>query len=237
MTVVRTQTELDAALAAGDPLIEIRSDPDVTLTITSSGSSRVWAYGSSRVEAYDSSRVEAYDSSSVWAYDSSSVEAYGSSSVWAYGSSRVEAGRFVAVHVHSSRATCQGGVQIDLTDVDLTDAATWLDWCGLTAERGKVTLYKAVDDDLAAGHSYTRTVYPIGGTVVAGDWRDDHKCGGGLHVSPTVTQAAAHFSRATRFLAVEVAVRDVRPIDGGKCKVPRLRVVCEVDRWGDEVTS
>jgi hypothetical protein len=106
---VRTQAELDAALAKGDlPVLAA----DITFVI-SEGSPRVEAYDSSqpRVEAYGSSqpRVEAYDSSqptveangssqpTVVAYDSSQprVEAYDSSQprVVAYDSSqpRVEA--------------------------------------------------------------------------------------------------------------------------------------------------
>jgi len=98
-TVVTTQAELDAALAAKAREIHIQSAPGAWLTLTDSGSSRVvaWgssrvvAWGSSRVEAWGSSRVEAWGSSSVEARESSSVEARESSRVEAWGSSRVEA--------------------------------------------------------------------------------------------------------------------------------------------------
>ncbi|QLQ11139.1 MAG: hypothetical protein HZY75_13150 [Nocardioidaceae bacterium] len=57
--IVRTQAELDAALAASESLIEIRSEPGVWLRVGDTKSSRVEARGSSRVVAWGSSRVEA----------------------------------------------------------------------------------------------------------------------------------------------------------------------------------
>ncbi|AXQ60755.1 hypothetical protein I5H32_gp055 [Mycobacterium phage EleanorGeorge] len=60
MTVtVRTQQELDQALADRADAIDIESAPGVWLRLTDSSSSRVVARGSARVEARDSSRVEA----------------------------------------------------------------------------------------------------------------------------------------------------------------------------------
>jgi hypothetical protein len=76
-------------------------------------SSSVVALDSSSVEALGSSSVEAWDSSSVEARGSSSVVAWDSSSVVARDSSSVEAGDYVAVHLHSARATIDGGVLIE----------------------------------------------------------------------------------------------------------------------------
>jgi hypothetical protein len=112
---VRTQAELDKAIADKVDWIGILSPAGVWLevvkndssTVTAYGSSTVTAYGSSTVTAYDSSTVRACDSSTVTACDSSTVRAcdsstvtacdsstvraYGSSTVRAYGSSTVRA--------------------------------------------------------------------------------------------------------------------------------------------------
>ena len=57
--VVRTQAELDEALAANTGLIEIRSPAGVWLTVMATGSSTVTATDSSTVRAYGSSTVTA----------------------------------------------------------------------------------------------------------------------------------------------------------------------------------
>lgn len=106
---VRTQAELDAALAAGEPAIRIKSDPNITLTIGATGSSRVVAADSSRVmatgatwlDATDSSRIVAVDSS-VTASDSSHVVARGNSRVVATNTSRVVARGFSHVEAWDS---------------------------------------------------------------------------------------------------------------------------------------
>ena len=165
------------------------------------------------------------------------LEVGGSSSVVAWGSSRVDAGAYVAVHLHSTAATVHGGVVIDLSRLDPRDTATWLAYCGAAVHDDTVTLYKAVDADLRPGHSNGGSiVYTPGAEVVAPDWRDDHECGGGLHVSPSPTHAEANsVGDVSRFLAVRVRVDDIRSIGWDKCKVPKLTVLHEVDRWGDPI--
>jgi hypothetical protein len=130
MTTVKTQAELDKALAEHAAEIIIDSPTGVWLTITDSGSSRVvargssrvvaWgssrvvAWGSSSVEARDSSRVVARDSSSVEARDSSRVEAWDSSSVEAWDSSRVEAWDSSSVEARdSSRVEAWGSSSVE----------------------------------------------------------------------------------------------------------------------------
>ena len=54
-TIVKSQSELDAAIAAGATDIEIRSPPRVILRVR--GSATVWAYDSAKVEAHDSAKV------------------------------------------------------------------------------------------------------------------------------------------------------------------------------------
>lgn len=262
MTVtVTTQTELDQALADRAETVYIQSEEGVWLTLTDTGSSHVVArgsshvvargsshveaWGSSHVVAWDSSHVVAWDSSHVVARDSSHVEARGSSHVEAWDSSHVEAGKLVAVHLHSQRVQLAGGVVIDMTAVDYTDPQTWCDIAGVKVVDGIATLYKAVDPDYHAGQHYIRTSYAPGSTPAAQDWRDDNRCGGGLHFGPTPAAALRYANCPTwkaKFLAVGVAVADLRPITSGsgtipdKCKAPRVVTPCvEVDRYGKVV--
>ncbi|MFB9620668.1 DUF7666 domain-containing protein [Brooklawnia cerclae] len=205
-------------------------------TVEASGSATVRAWDSATVEASDSATVEASGSATVRAWDSATVEASDSATVEASGSATVRAGKYVAVHRQSKTATVTGGVVIDTTDLDPTNIQDWLDYTGVTVdEQGLVHLYKAVDDNLTAGHNYVPTVYPIGGDVTPDEWRDNHQCGYGLHASPTPAQAHQHFWGATRFLEVTCPVADLRPIDWSKAKVPLLHVLREVDINGNEI--
>ena len=202
-----------------------------TSRVVARDSSRVVAWGSSRVEAWGSSRVVAWGSSRVVARDSSRVEAWGSSSV--------EAGRFTAVWLHSQHVTLDAkGAVIDMTAIDPNDPAAWCDLKGVAVTDGKTLVYKIVDASLMAGHGYTPTAYPIGGTVTAPDWRADRSCGNGLHFSPTPRQARAYYvgDAPARYLACEVDLSTLVPLDD-KCKAPSARVLHEVDEWGDPVEA
>ena len=107
--VVRTQAELDKALAANTGLIEIRSPAGVWLTVMATGSSTVMATDSSTVTATDSSTVMAYGYSTVMATDSSTVMAYGYSTVRAYGSSTVTATDSSTVRAYGSSTVMAAG--------------------------------------------------------------------------------------------------------------------------------
>lgn len=121
--VVRSQAELDAALARTD--LTYATDEIVIdapraawlevyntrgLNVRASGSSAVNVYGTTGVHASDSASVRAYDSSTVTAYgsstvtasDSATVHAYGYATVNAYGSSTVTASGSVTVAAYSS---------------------------------------------------------------------------------------------------------------------------------------
>ena len=141
----------------------------------------------------------------------------------------------MAVWLHRANATVEGGVLVDLTAVDLDDSDQWLAHHGVEVLDGRAVLYKAVDADLVAGHSWRPTTYPVGGAVTAADWRDDHDCGGGLHLSPTPGMARDYFTEAERYLRCTAAVEDLRVIDGNdhsttpKVKVRSVRVEAEVD--------
>ena len=194
-------------------------------TVTAYESSTVTACGSSTVRAHGSSTVRAYDSSTVTAYGSSTVRAYGSSTVRAYGSSTVTAGSGVAVHLHNARAKITGGFTIDHTHESDMTTEQWCDHHGVTITDGIAYLYKAVDGQWTTARGFD---YSPGSTPSAPDWRDDQERGGGLHFSPTPSQALAYNLSATRFVRVGVAVETLRPIFGGaaKAKAPAVVVAC-----------
>ena len=174
----------------------------------------------------------------VRAFDSATVRAFDSATVHAFGSATVRASTHVAIHRHSVMADVVGGVVIDHTAVDIKDADAWTGYVGASRKAGVVTLFKAVDQELRAGHVFGRpTRYGVGDTVTADDWRDDNTCGGGLHASPSTGQAGEYRPRgeASRFLRVEVAVEDLRPISLDKAKARSLRVVAEVDENGKDL--
>ena len=202
-------------------------------TVTASGSATVTAYDSATVTASGSATVTAYDSATVTAYHSATVRASGSATVTAYnsatvtasGSATVRASSHVAVHVHSGYATISGGVLIDHPIANLTDPAMWCAYHGVTVTDGIATLHKAVNDNWTTDRG---TDYSPGATPEAPDWRDNHDCGNGLHFSPWPWQAQQYHSGATKFVAVGVALADLRPILGGtpKCKAPAVIVAC-----------
>ena len=214
---VTTQQALDDAIAAGHEDIVVDSPRGVWVTVTASGSVTVHASGSATVTASGSATVTASDSAMV--------RAFGSATVRASGSATVTATPKVAVHLHSGRCTIAGGVLIDHTIIDLTDPQTWCDYHGVPTVDGIATVHKAVDDDWTTGRG---TDYRPGATPSAPDWRDDHECGGGLHFSPHPWQAREYMPDATRFVAVGVAVADLRPILGAtpKCKAPCVVSPC-----------
>ena len=211
-TIVRTQQELDAALADGKADIIIDSPRGVWLTV--SGSATVGAWGSATVEAWDSATVEASDSATV--------EASGSATVRAWGSATVRASMCVAVHVMSKQARINGGVQIELPD--LVVAANWLAYHGIGVTDGVAVLFKAVEDDWKASHK-TGVHYTPGTVPEAPDWDPEpRECGGGLHLCARPWEAKARYhGSATRFVAVPVFADDIRihPGDTNKVRVPR----------------
>jgi hypothetical protein len=176
--------------------------------------------------------VEAYGSATVRACDSATVRACDSATVRACDSATVRASSHVAVHLHSGRVQLDGGVLIDHTAVNELDAATWCTYHGVLVEDGIATVYKAVDERWSTDRG---TDYSPGSLPDCPDWTDNNECGGGLHFSPSPTQAQAYHPSATRFVAVGISVADLRPIVGStaKCKAPRVVRACvEVDAFG-----
>ena len=261
--IVKTQAELDAAIAAGSQGIIIDSPAGVWLsvggsatvrasgsatvrasgsaTVQASGSATVEASGSATVQASGSATVRAWGSATVRASATATVQAWGSATVQASGSATVQASPLVAVYLHSGRAVVHGGTLIDLTAITETDPVTWCAVHGVAVTDGMASLYKATDGDLTAGHSYRPVRYDVGTEPVAPDFDARSECGGGLHLSPTTGQATTYRSDASRWVRVEVPVGEIVPIPSllsgavAKCKVRTCRVVAEVDRDGREI--
>ena len=233
-----------SVVACGSARVEARGSARVeargSATVEAYGSATVVACGSASVVAWDSSSVVAWGSARVVAWDSSSVVAWDSARVEARGSARVEASPYVAVYLHSARATVTGGVIIDITALDLTHLTDWAEYHGVEVVDGEVIVYKAVDADLRSARGFA---YPIGETVTCPDWDPAPVCGGGLHLSPRPAQAREYYRAAARFLRCAVPVEALTIIDGDathmtqKLKARTVRVLCEVDVHGHEINK
>ena len=254
-TIVTTQAEYDAALAALNGewgIIEIRSPKGVWIhvrdtgsasvrasgsaSVQASGSASVRAWGSASVRAWGSASVRAWGSASVQAWDSASVRAWGSASVRAWGSASVQATPHVAVHLHSAAAVVEGGVLIDVTDADKTGPA-WLEHHGIeVADSGLAIVYKAVDARWTTRRGFD---YSPGNVLVAPDWTDRPECGGGLHFGPTPWMAKLYQPEATRYVACEVLASELVPIPGSpaKAKARACTVLYECDEDGNRITE
>lgn len=219
-----------------------------------SGQARVRGYQSSRVVAWGAATVNATDRCVVTAHDVTNVIANGHSTVHAFGASRVVGRQQSSTQLHGHAVGMKGshgaymhqGVDriegVDLVDRNLNDLETWLKFYNVTIVNGSAILYKAVDQDLTAGHSYRPTHYPLGRVVTAPDWRDDNNCGGGLHLSPSPVMAAFYaLTSRTRFLRCNVPLQgDIAVVEGGVFGTPKLKtrslvVDREVNMWGEPI--
>ncbi len=214
-----------------------------------SGQATVGAvYGEATVgEVYGRATVDAVSGQATVreVYGQATVRAvYGESAIRVYQHAKIEnAAKYATIYLHSTTATVNGGHIIDLTQLDLTVPASWADYQDVQVTDGKARLYKALPGDLTTGpnHGKPPVVWTPGSTVEASDWVDNNSCGGGLHLSPTPTQAKYYRREAARYVEVEADLSEIRPIiddpGGPKCKVRRARVVREVDQWRDPVAT
>jgi len=130
-----------------------------------------------------------------------------------------------------------GGVIIDHTRLDISDAKSWCEYHGVEIKRGIATLYKAVNDQWTTDRG---TDYSPGSKPACDDFTDTDECGGGLHFGPTPVHALSYNRAATKFVAVGVRVSELRPISGGtaKAKAPRVVRACvQVDEAGREIQA
>jgi hypothetical protein len=240
MVAVKTQAELDQALADKAATIYIDSSDGVWLQINRSDSSHVVAWDSSHVVAWDSSHVEAWGSSHVEARGSSHVEAWDSSHVVARDSSHVEAAtKYVGIHLHSRAVRVDGnGTIIDCINIDLSDPERWCEYHGVEIADGIAYVFKAVNREWTTDRG---TDYSPGSLPEAADWDAGWlDCGRGLHFCNHPLRSLDFLGgrvEDARFLKCGVRLDEMVTLDD-KAKARRVVVGCvEVDRYGRPVDT
>jgi hypothetical protein len=234
--VVRTQTELDAALNDGKKVQVNEGYFEVHFGfVTAYGSAQVTAYGSAQVTACGSSQVRACDSAQVRACDSAQVRACGSAQVTAYDSAQVRATNYVAITIHGKNSKVRGGIKIKMPKI--TTPAQWCEFYGVEVKRGVAILYKGADDDFKSPRG---AIYKPGTVTEADDWDGgERECGGGLHFSPRAFMALQFVNAATKFVACAVELKDMAVHWDGdypqKCKARACRNLFECDQDGNEI--
>jgi len=201
---------------------------------------RVRASGVCIVSAQENVRVWACDRVVVRAGDDVRVWASGMCVVYARENATVWAGSIVTVYKETRfgpfRGHVQGGRVVVKRDAD---EMTSEQWCRAALvhvdEDGMAHLFKATDSE---GVSHRGGVYRVGEVVDdSANWKDDRFFGGGLHVSPSPSQALARSQldewKGVRFFEVTCPVSELVSVADDVCKAPRLRVVREVDSWGE----
>lgn len=265
--MVRSQEEWDALMRhkpAGARFARIDAPASETirllysdngLTVIVAGESSVATLGvdvracdNARVRASGVCVVSAQENVRVWACDRVVVRTGDDARVWASGmcvvyareNAAVWAGSMVTVYKETRfgpfRGSVQGGRVVVKRDAD---EMTGEQWCRAALvhvdEDGLAHLFKATDRE---GVSRRGGVYRVGEVVDdSGNWKDDRFFGGGLHVSPSPSQALARSQldewKGVRFFEVTCPVSELVSIADDVCKAPRLRVVREVDAWGE----
>ena len=142
--------------------------------------------------------------------------------------------KFTVAWKKSVDATITGtGHVIDMTAIDLSKREDWTKYTGaLVDEDGKIHLYKAVDDNLESAYSKGKFAYTVGSIVEPEWWKDNNRCGNGIHLCPSPQHARDHFPDATRFLEVTCDAATFVPIDTSKIKTAQAYVLREVDICG-----
>lgn len=208
----------------------------------------VRACDNARVRASGVCIVSAQENVRVWACDRVVVHAGDDARVWASGmcvvyvceNATVWAGSHVTVYKETRfgpfRGKVKGGRVVVKRDAD---EMTSEQWCRAALihvdDDGMAHLFKATDSE---GVSHRGGVYRVGEVVDdSANWKDDHFFGGGLHVSPSPSMALVRSqldeSRGVRFFEVTCPVSELVSVSDDVCKAPRLRVVREVDSWGE----
>jgi len=248
---VRTQAELDAAIAAGEQAVIVGG---ARLAAETKGTASPWfkvldgflqllARESSqpRVEAWGSSQpsVVARESSQprvvAWGSSQPSVVANGCTQLQVRGAVAVVAAATVAILVTGGTPKIDGGGFVQRVNRDTP--AAWCGYHGVEVRGGIALVYKAVNKDFRSerGGDYTP------GKIPAADGWNDLECSSGLHFSPTPGHAQAFFRDAgVRFVACPVALADMMVHPNGaypeKCKAKRMAATgWEVTIDGDPV--
>ncbi len=120
-----------------------------------------------------------------------------------------------------------------MTAIDLSKRDDWIKYTGaLVDEDGQIHLYKAVDDNLESAYSKGKFAYTVGSIVEPEWWKDNNRCGNGIHLCPSPQHARDHFPDATRYLEVTCDATTFVPIDTSKIKTAKAYVLREVDICG-----
>ena len=221
---VTTQEELDEALAAGiiDLLID-RPDGATPLDIENK-KVRLWGNSSAILRG----------NSSATMLDNARAILRGNSSATMLDNARATLEKFTVAWKKSVDATITGtGHVIDMTAIDLSKREDWTKYTGaLVDEDGQIHLYKAVDDNLESAYSKGKFAYTVGSIVEPEWWKDNNRCGNGIHLCPSPQHARDHFPDATRFLEVTCDAATFIPIDTSKIKTAQAYVLREVDICG-----
>jgi hypothetical protein len=229
-TLVRTQADLDAAIAAGVSPISLDAGADVCVT---SGDPLIYVKeGQPRVVAWGSSQPRVV----AWGSSQPRVVAWGFVQLALQGRVVATCGPHVQVLAEGADPEVSGGL---LQRFALSTPADWCDYYGAQVVDGVARLFKAVGDDYRSGHG---ALYLPGTTVEATDWDGGRaECGGGLHFCAHPKAAQGYHAAATRFVACPVRLADCRPpqpTDQAPNKI-KARAVCgpivEVDEDGDPV--
>jgi len=102
------------------------------------------------------------------------------------------------------------------------------------ADDGYVTLYKITDDN---GFDHYTGKIKYEGTVNCPDWDKDRdrQCGGGLHLSPEPFLALQYNQGPIKKCKVHKRDFVVYPEDMTKVRCKKVEVICDVDRFGEEI--
>ena len=234
---VKTQQELNDALAAKELWIELIGNGYFDLsntgnsTVNAWGNSTVNAWGNSTVTARENSTVTARENSTVNARENSTVNARENSTVTArgnstvnarenstvtarenstvnaWGNSTVNASSWVVVHKLGPYVKVQGGVIIE--PPLLSTPELWCEFYGVDVVDGVATVFKGVNDMYRTGKPYNFS-YAIGTTPEAPDWDGgNQECGKGLHFSPHPQMTLEFKPDATKFVACPVRLSDM----------------------------
>lgn len=201
---------------------------------------RVRASGVCIVSAQENVRVWACDRVVVRAGDDVRVWASGMCVVYARENATVWAGSIVTVYKETRFGPFRGRVEGGRVIVKRpADEMSGEQWCRAALvhvdEAGLAHLFKATGSE---GVSLRGGVYQVGEVVDDSEnWKGDHFFGGGLHVSPSPRQGLARSGfedrSGARFFEVTCPVSELVSVADDVCKAPRLRVVREVDAWGE----
>jgi len=243
------------------PFIRLFGKAELTVEARGSSQPRVEAWGSSqpRVEAWGSSqpRVVAWESSQprveAWGSSQPRVEAWESSQprvvAWESSQPRVEASGFVQLSLLGkivAKAAAKVAVLIEGDGPKVTggkqirrqlfkNGKGWCEYYGVPVKAGKAIVFKALDKDLRSSHGL---VYPVGATVKSDGW-NKNECDQGLHFIPTPKMGYEFAPEAERFVACEVAVKDMLVFSTGsypnKAKAPECKVLYECNDDGEEI--